>query len=218
MAKLIWVILINLDQEGEESTYMQYLTNQQASDVFLNVPPLPCVDSEIIAWFPTSQTKWDIKAAGQIQKDWQVAPQKVDIHGNPWTTRLWTVLQHHTMIIEGTKWSLLIFQLSHSLHYSHPPFWLSPVSWPLYCLHSACMQWPHVSAMILKVFPWFLFILNNKSWMINGSPWLNKVFRIVLFPHHHPLRANEFISKENGWEATLSISLKHLVKLRYLLL
>lgn len=187
-------------QKNAESTHTRYLTNQQASEVCLNVPPLLCVDSKIITWFPTSQTEWEIKAVGQSQKDCQVPPQKVYIHGEPWTPRLWTGFQHHTMIIEGTKWSLLIFQLPHPLHSRHPPSWLSPVSRPLYSLSIllACNDtWPCVSAMILNVIPWFLFIVNNKSWMINSSPWLNKVFRAVPFPYHRSLRANEFVSMEN---------------------
>lgn len=127
-------------QEAEESTHSRYLSNQQASEIFLNVPSLLCVDSEVTTWFPTSQTEWEMKAAGQTQKDWQVAPRKVEIHGDPWTPRLWTVLQHHTMIIEESKWSLLIFQLPHSLHSRHPPFWLSPFFMTsvqfTFCLHA----------------------------------------------------------------------------------
>lgn len=129
-------------QKNAESTHTRYLTNQQASEVCLNVPPLLCVDSKITTWFPTSQTEWEIKAVGQSQKDCQVPPQKVYIHGEPWTPRLWTGFQHHTMIIEGTKWSLLIFQLPHPLHSRHPPSWLSPVSRQFKL--SACMQW-HVT-------------------------------------------------------------------------
>lgn len=67
----------------------------------------------------------------------------------------------------------------------------------VYILLACNDTWLCVSAVILNVIPWFLFIVNNKSWMINSSPWLTKVFTAVLLPYHHSLRANEFVSMEN---------------------